>query len=198
MNYTALQADVAAHLHRSDLATPIQGFIERGRVRLMRDLRVAELEAAATLVGGSPFNLPAACQEVRRVSSSGTPLRQVPPHELDYWASASSGQVYAIYGRVLDAPGADEVDIWYFAAEPQLTSGTTEHPTMAAYPQLWIAAAMLEASLFLNDRESLQQWTAVYDAEVTLANRRAERLRQGTAPATISSDYYTTFAEAPN
>ena len=52
--YTALQADVAAYLHRTDLTTEIQGFIEKARLRVARDLR--SLEQETTIVLTSPTN----------------------------------------------------------------------------------------------------------------------------------------------
>jgi hypothetical protein len=200
MNYATLQADVAAYLHRSDLSTVIPSFIEKARIRIGRDLRVLELEQTATLTSptNSVFTLPAAFRELRRAYSNGIPLRAVNPHELQYWTSLTTPQVYCIRGGTITVPGASTVDIWYFAIEAPLTNGSTEHPTMAAWPQVWLAAAMLEASLYTNDVDALAQWSGVYDAEVAAANRRAERARQGTAPASITSDANVSFFEAPN
>lgn len=200
MNYGQLKTDVALYLHRGDLTAVIPSFIEKARLRIGRDLRVLELEQTATLSSptDSVFTLPADYMELRRAYSNGIPLRGVNPHELQYWTSLSTPQVYAIRGREITVPGATTVDVWYFAQEATLTVDGTEHPTMAAWPQIWLAAAMLEASLYNNDTEALAQWTGTYDAEVAAANRRAERARQGTAPATILSDSNSSFFEARN
>lgn len=200
MNYGQLKADVASYLHRADLTTVIPSFIEKARIRIGRDLRVLELEQVAGLtvpVNGA-FALPPDFLELRRAYSNGIPLRAVNPHELQYWSSLTTPQVYCIRGRQITVFGATTVDIWYFAQEAALTLDATEHPTMAAWPQVWLAASMLEACLYLNDTGALAQWTGTYDAEVALANRRAERARQGTAPATIGSDYNVSFFEARN
>lgn len=198
MNYGILKSDTADYLHRSDLSSQIVKFIEKARVRIGRDLRVLEMEQLATLTGptDSIFDLPADFQELRRATSAGIPLRSVNPHELDYWTSLTSPQVYSIRGRKMTVPGATTVDLWYFAIEAALASDSTEHPTMAAYPQIWQAAALLEAALFTNDAELLATWSGIYDAEVAAANRKAERARQGTAPAVIASDSYSAFMEA--
>lgn len=200
MNYGVLKSDTADYLHRSDLSTQIVKFIEKARLRIARDLRVLELEEAATLSGPTDdtFDLPADFMELRRAYSNGVPLRAVNPHELQYWTASGSPQVYTIQGRTLVAPGAEQVDIWYFKAEAALSSDSTEHPTMAAHPQIWQAAALVEAALFTNDTELLAMWASIYDAEVAAANRKAERARQGTAPAVIASDSYATFMEARN
>lgn len=200
MNYGTLKSDTADYLHRSDLTTQIPKFIEKGRLRIGRDLRVLELEQVATLTGptDSVFALPADFMELRRLTSNGVPLRSVNPHELDYWTSLTSPQVYCLRGRNITIPGATTATLWYFAVEAALASDSTEHPTMAAYPQIWQAATLLEASLFTNDAELLATWSGIYDAEVAAANRKAERARQGTAPAVIASDSYATFMEARN
>jgi hypothetical protein len=200
MNYGTLKSDTADYLHRSDLTTQIPKFIEKARTRIMRDLRALELEATATLSSPSAgvFQLPGDFQELRRAYSAGVPLRSVNPHELEYWTSLDSPQVYCIRGREITVPGATTVDLWYFAAEPTLSSDATELATMAAHPQLWQAATLYEAGLFVTDAELIGTWSAVYRDEVDRINRRANRARVGAAPASINSDAYGTFMEARN
>lgn len=200
MNYTTLQADIADYLHRTDLTTQIQSFIERARVRIGRDLRSLEQETAATLSSPSngEFTLPTDFLELRRASSDSRPLRAVSVAELDFWRSAGSPQVYAIRQRTIVVPGATTVDIWYYKLEAALSSGSTEHPTMAAHPQVWLAASMVEAALYLTDAELLQFWSGSYDAEVRAINAKAARGRFGPATAAINSDAYVTFGEAGN
>jgi hypothetical protein len=203
MQYSALQAEIADYLHRSDLATPILGFIEKARIRIGRDLRSAEQELTATLttpVDGE-FTLPVApvaFAELIRAEAAGVPLRSVNPHELSYWATVASGQVYCLRNTKIVVPGATTVLIWYYTIEPTLTTGTTEHPTMAAHPQVWLAASMLEAALYTADNELLQVWSDVYASEVAAVNARAKRRREGTAPAVVASNSDVSFGEARN
>lgn len=205
MNYGALQAQIAGYLHRSDLSAEIPEFIEKARCRIGRDLRSLEQEQAGTAaqIGATEtYTLPADYQQMRQVVSGGRSLRQVNPHELTYWTSAG-GQaggpsVYAIQGRVMTAPGAGaSCSLWYYRIEPALTLNATEHPTMAAHPQIWLAASMMEAALYTADTEQLATWSGLYDQEVQRVNFAAQRARQ-LAPAGINSDAFSTFAEAAN
>lgn len=191
-NYTQLQADVASYLHRTDLSTPIQGFIEKARLRVARDLRSLEQETTATLTSPTAgvFALPANYVELRRVSSEDVPLRSANQNELDYWEDSADPAVYAIQGRNLWAPGATTVNITYFAIEAALTSGGTEHPTMAAWPQVWLYASLVEGALYTRDFELQDRVLLLYSAEVEAINNRAEIGRQGTAPSAVS-DYVT-------
>ena len=186
--YTALQADVAAYLHRTDLTTEIQGFIEKARLRVARDLRSLEQETVATLTGptASVFALPTDFMEARKVHSEGVPLRAINFDEIAYWSSSSSPYVFAIYGRNLWVPGATKIQLGYFQIEATLTSGGTEHPTMAAFPQVWLYASLAEAGLFTRDFELMDRTAGAYSAEVEAINQRAELARQGPAPSMIS------------
>jgi hypothetical protein len=200
MNYGDLKAEVAAYLHRGDLTATIPGFIEKGRVRIGRDLRSLEQETSATLTGpvDSVFTLPTDFAELLRIESGGVPLRSVNPHEISFWEALSSAQVYCIRNRTITIPGAAEVLIWYFAIEPALTLDATEHATMLRHPQVWLAAAMLEAALYTADAELLTTWSDVYASEVRAVNVRAKRSREGTAPAVVASNSDVSFFEARN
>jgi hypothetical protein len=106
--------------------------------------------------------------------------------------------VYAVYNRNIHIPGASSADIWYFRQEAALSSGATEHPTMAAHPQLWVYAAVREGAIFTHDIDLASAMNEAYEAEVAQINATAERARFGPAPATIDSDRYVTFGEASN
>jgi hypothetical protein len=186
--YTELQADVASYLHRTDVTTPITEFIEKARLRVARDLRSLEQETTTTLTSptNGVFTLPSNFVELRRASSAGVPLRPVNQGEADYWASSSAPAVYAIHGRNLWAPGATTVDITYFAIEAALTSGATEHPTMAAHPQIWLYASLAEAGLYTRDWDLMDRMAQAYGAEVREINARAEWARTGPAPSVVT------------
>lgn len=199
MNYTTLQADVASYLHRSDLTTPIQSFIERARVRIGRDLRSAEQITTTTL---SSFTndiaaLPTDFQEMVRVESAGRALRPVSQTEIAYWASLTSAEVYTIANRNICIPGASSADLWYYRQEAALSSGSTEHATMAAHPQVWLLASLAEGHLYVQDTEEYMKTLELYQAEVAAINRAHKRLMTGPAPAVTTQDYFVDFA-GPN
>jgi hypothetical protein len=195
MDYGTLKSDTASYLHRSDLTALIPAFVEKARVRIGRDLRSLEQEAYGALSAptDSVFALPAAFNELRRAESDGHPLRSVSATELAWYATSASPWVYCIRGREITVPGAATVDIWYFAIEAKLVLDATELPTMAAHPQVWQLATLAEAGLYLQDWELLDRCTVQYGAEVQGINARAERARQGRAPAAVNSDIYIAF-----
>lgn len=196
MNYTTLQADVASYLHRTDLTTPITSFIERARVRIGRDLRSAEQITTTTLSSftNSIAALPTDFQAMLRVESSGRALRPVSQAEIAYWSNTARGEVYTIANRNINIPGATSADLWYYRQEATLSSGATEHATMAAHPQVWLLASLAEGHLYVQDTEEYGKVVELFMAEVTAINRAHKRLQVGPAPATTTQDY---FMDAP-
>lgn len=187
MNYTALQTEVGVYLDRTDLTET--DLIERARCRIGTELRSLEQITTATL---SSFTndvaaLPAGFQEMIEVRSADVPLRPVNYHELGYWLSATSPCVYAIYGRNIHIPGATSADIWYFGQEAALSSGSTEHPTMAAFPQLWIYAAVAEGARLEKNWDLADRMELAYISLRDTINAQAQRARFGPAPAVIDS-----------
>lgn len=194
MNYTTLQADVAAYLHRTDLTSVIPSFIERARVRIGRDLKSVEQETTATI---SSFTagvgaLPADCMEVIRVTNGDSLLRAVNMQEVAFFMGASDPVVYAVYGRNLLCPGASSLSLTYLKIEAVLSSGATEHPTMAAHPQVWTAASVMEGALYAHDTALYDYWAQAYRDEVFRVNAQARRLRTGPAPGPVASEYNVT------
>jgi hypothetical protein len=187
MNYTALQAAVSEYLDRTDLTET--DLIERARVRIGTELRSLEQITTTTLSSftNGVASLPAGFQEMIEVRSSDVPLRPVNYHELGYWLSAGSPAVYAIYGRNIHIPGASSADIWYFQQEAALSSGATEHATMAAFPQLWIYAAVAEGARIEKNWELADRMELAFQQLRDTINAQASRARFGPAPATVDS-----------
>lgn len=199
MNLGSLTVDVA-QICGTSANTFIDSAIERARARIYQDLRVAVMENGGTLttmVAGI-FALPANWIEFRRLEADGVPLRGVNPHELSFWESTPSPQVWAILAGQLRVPAATSVTATWLAGEAAPVNPSDAPATMVAHPQVWLAATMVEAALQLTDEVLLRFWSAAYDTAVAAANRAAERGRWSNAPAVIASDYYTTFGEARN
>lgn len=199
MNYTALQARIAGLLHRSDLTTEITYCIDYARLQIAWDVRSLQQETTATLTApvDSVYTLPSGFIEALRVSSGGVPLRSVGQHERDSWADVGSPAVFLIEGDSLWAPGTTSVDLTYFAADAEFTTGSDTRDSLTQYPSLWIAATMVEAALYVQDAELLGMWAPRYEDEVSKINSRAQWARH-LAPATINSDLNITFGEARN
>jgi hypothetical protein len=196
MNYTALQAAVSEYLDRTDLTET--DLIERARCRIGTELRSLEQVTTANVTSFSNYvaALPTNFQQMIKVSSGGVDLRAVSYHELQYWTSLATPAIYAVYGRNIYCPAATTVNIVYYQQEAALSSGTTEHATMAAFPQLWIYAAVAEGARIEKNWELADRMELAYQQLRDTINAQASRAQYGPAPAVIDSDR-NVLASAP-
>lgn len=170
-DYTALKADVAAYLHRSDLTSTIPTFIEAARIRIGRDLR-GECNYVTGSVTGFVDGLTALPSNLSRlvtVSLDDANLECVPYQS----ALQFTEGVYAVLGGDLYVPEAGTsttVDLSYYAIPAALVNGTDVSYGMAEAPQLWRWGSLIEAGAYLRDMELLAMAGQYFDDEVRRMN----------------------------
>jgi len=181
MTYGELKAAIAGYLHRTDLTTEIIDFITRGEQRIGRDARLVENRILATVTPSSGIAaLPTRFAEMRRVSTgTGSSLRILTPvsaHAANNFGSSGNALAYYISGSINLLPSSDtDIDIDYYEyPEPLAGSGDSAlRPILTRYENLYINAAMAEASLFIQDYEAYGIWSQRYVAELQQANKAA-------------------------
>jgi hypothetical protein len=185
-DYTALKADVAAYLHRSDLTSTIPTFIEAARLRIGRDLRGACNFVTNNVTGFSSelAALPTNVSRLVSVSSNGYPLESV-----SYDIALVSGNCYAVVGSNLFVPGSDSsttVTVYYYAIPAALVNGTDITYGMADAPMLWRWGSLMEAGFYLRDMELLAMAGQQFDDEVRRLNAAHTETRWAN-PAVVST-----------
>jgi len=181
MDYDALQAAIAAYLHRTDLTAEIITFITRAEQRIGRDARLMENRVLDTVTPVSGIAaLPTRFVEMRRISTgSGSSLRILKPvgaAAAGEFGTSGEALAYYLSGTIHLIPSSDtDIDIDYYEYPETLLGalGTATRPILDRYENLYLNASIAEAHLFLNDMPAFQTWAALYDAEVTQANSQA-------------------------
>lgn len=177
MDYTAFQALVASYLHRSDLTSLIPTFIEHGRIRMCRDLRVAEMEtwATVTLTDGVG-DLSSDVAAIRYVRGPSGPLEEA---EIQTVLEATTESVYCVTGLELRAPGCGTVDVYYWERPVTLVgaAGSATRTVLSVHPNVWLFAALVEAAVYLEDDAREVRLQQRLDAEIAQANAAASRVR---------------------
>lgn len=183
MTYLELRTAIAAYLHRSDLASEIIEFITRAEQRIGRDARLMEnrVQDTVTPVSGIAA-LPTRFAEVRRISTgSGDTLRilqEIDPNEADAFSISGDAAVFYISEAIhLLPPGDTDIDVDYWEYPEPLVGAAdgATRPILSRFENLYIDAAMSEASMFTQDYEAHQLWAGRYVGEVRQANRAASR-----------------------
>jgi len=195
MTYLELRTALAGYLHRSDLASEIIEFITRAEQRIGRDVRILEnrVQATVTPVSGVAAK-PTRFAEMRRVSTGAAAsmkiLRPVSPSQARHFGTSGESLAFYISDSIYLLPAADtDIDIDYYEFPEPLVGAAdgATRPILTRYENLYIDAAMAEASLFIQDYEAYQLWAQRYVAEVGQANQAAN---QAYTPVTSSGFNY--------
>ena len=193
-NYTDLLASVAGWSNRTDLTAIIPDFVALAEARIARNLRLRRQvtnAAISTVAGTQSVSLPEGFLEIENIGlSSASPqsvLSVVTPEILDrmYPATFNAGQpvVYALLGDTIRlGPTPDSVytvSVDYYKRWDALAVTDTNW-LLTNYPMVYLAGAMTEASLYLQDTDKVALWDARFRAEsITLQDTDDAALRSG-------------------
>jgi hypothetical protein len=199
MNYGTLKTDVAGYLHRTDLTTPIIGFIDKARVRIGGELRAIAnyVSASVTSFSVGLSALPTNLSDLVSVTQDDRPLLYILPGEVRRF---SHGGVYSIEGGDLlvpDATATTVINLTYFAIPDPLVNDADVGIAMLEWPQLWTFAAVAEGALYVQNMELAAVMNEAYGQMLRTANMAGDRARFGPAPA-ISSDQFSLQGMAVN
>lgn len=179
--YDELKSAISAWTHRSDLTSYLGDFITNAENRIFSDLRVKEMEARTTYTPSSRYlSTPARMTGIRRITAQTTPpveLMSSSPDGLMQRYDSTSGTPYyfTILGDEIEfnrTPNCD-VEIQYYAAPAALSDSATTNAILTAYPQIYLAASMIEAYLFMVNDAGEAKWQAIYNDAVARANKKS-------------------------
>lgn len=157
--YAALQASVAAYLHRSDLGAVIPDFISLAEERMNRTLRVRQMETALadTAIASGAVVMPSGTVGIKALWAVGSPNRPLLVAPFDVIKGAiSSGEAhyFAWQGDALYFDGSGTVGGVLYAQIPALASNSSNW-LLAAYPSAYLHGALREASIYLRDEAGI-------------------------------------------
>lgn len=194
--YSDLQTSIAAWLKRSDLTSIIPDFITLAEARIARDLRLRKQIASTTLstvAGTQGVTLPSDFLEAENLTLPATSppgsLSVVTPEILDrkFPEAYVTGQprVYTVVGdELLFGPTPDAVyavSLAYYQRFAALSTSSTNW-LLANHPNVYLFAALAEASGYLFNDERIPTWEAKYQADVrSLQEADDTALRSGSA-----------------
>lgn len=187
IDYASLQAAVLDWLNRSDpsVVNRAQDFIGLAESWMQRKLRARLLETETNLtgiVGSRLILLPSDYREPLNFwwnnGVDRLPLRFVPPELLDVWQVSASAwpQCWTVDGGNIGFERPCDQAYSFVFRYRQTLGLSTQAPTnsvLTQYPDLYLAAAMVEAAPYLKDSDALELWTAkrgsilddIYEAE---------------------------------
>jgi hypothetical protein len=197
--YDELKTAVANWLNRGDLTDRIPEFIALGEARITRELRRTTVTEPITLTSGSAsISLPATAGELRYLRMNDGvyqfPLEITSPVAVADLLS-SYGNVSGIpkraavlEGELYLAPTANDdftAEISYFEKLVPLSASAPTNDLLTDAPDLYLAAALVEAFLYLEYDERVAIWDAKYTDALDKLNAARERAEFAAAPAPV-------------
>lgn len=175
-SYSTLCDAVGRWLYRDDLASTIPDFIALAEARINRDtsLRAMETSVSGTTTSAS-FDVPDDLNKAQRlcVAADGqiVEVRYVSPENLSKFSGGTNvPQMYTILdGLVNFIPSPDGVypyTFYYMQKIPPLSSTNTTNWMILNAPDVYLYAALLEATPFLQDDARIQVWGTAYQNAV--------------------------------
>jgi len=195
-NYTDLTTSIANWMNRTDLTAIIPDFVTLAEARMARDLRLRNMIVSSNVstVGGTQsVAYPTDLLEIENLTITDTSppaaLSVVTPEIMDrkfpagYWTGIPS--VYCILGTNIQlgpTPAAVyTLQIDYYKRFDSLQSASTNW-LMTNFPDIYLAACMLEANIYLMDDAKTQLWDQKYQAVRDLIQEKDDTLvRSGSA-----------------
>lgn len=195
--YSDLETAVAAWLARSDLTTNIPDFIRLCHNKLMRVLRVREMETinAAFTINAETVAVPTDWLETRKIyvtsSSPRVDLQYISPDKIVEWnAPASSGtpRFYTVVGgdfQFVPIPDATYTGTHiYYQTLAQMSAASDTNWILTTHPDLYLYGSLLEAMSFIQNDPRLPLWQSLYDRGLQEVTRQSQRAKSGPAMQT--------------
>lgn len=193
MAYSDLQTQIATWLVRDDLTAQIPQFISLAENRLNRVLFVPERETVSTSTAtGEKLALPADFWGMRSIYVDASPrqtLAQMSLAEMrNQYRFGVTGTPthYAIEANELvfaPTPATDtNLVLNYWATIPALSDDAPTNWLLTAYPDLYLAASLVEAYVRLRDNDATVVWKARTDEKISEMLKAGQRKLNGAAP----------------
>ena len=192
--YTELKTAIADWSHRADLTSYVADFVTMGEAKLFADLKVKEMEARTDYTPSSRYlSTPTRMTSIRRVVAKSSPpveLVSTSPDGLRVVWDTGSGTPshYTVLGSEIEfnrIPNVD-VEILHYAAPAALADSAT-NAVLTAYPNVYLAACMVECAVYLADDSMLAKWHGKYADAVAAANRKSSKFHTAGPMATVSA-----------
>ena len=195
--YSDLKTAVATWLSRADLTSQIPDFITLCHNKLMRVLRVREMETinSTFTVGAETADVPSDWLETRKIyvtsSSPRRDLQYVSPDKIvEYNADAATGapRFFTVVGgkfQFIPIPDATYTGTHvYYASLAKMSASSDTNWLLTSHPDLYLYGSLLEATSLIQDDPRIPMWQQMYDRGLMELTRQSQHAKSGPAMQT--------------
>jgi hypothetical protein len=181
-SYSGLQTAIADWADRADLDAKIPDFIELAEARINKILRIRQMERRSqmsTIGNDAYYGLPPGWLSGRALSVQNASVRG--NYDLEYRTPESFDQMgydingvpkyYTVIGNELKLrPTPDAVytvQTVYYKKLDSLSDSQTGNEVLSDYPDIYLYACLLEAAVYLKDKDAAMSYGKLFEAAVT-------------------------------
>lgn len=182
-SYANLTAAIADELHRSDLTTPIADFVLRGEKRIHREVRATEMETAYSgTIAAGVIAVPTDFLAWRAVYINASSAQILQPKTWEwvlanYPTRSAQGLPKYIARNATNFEFGPYPDTTYAVKGTyykRLTTVSSSWNALAtANPDLYLYAALTQASAYIGDDPRIPLWEAAYQSAKEAINAEA-------------------------
>jgi hypothetical protein len=174
-DYATLQGALVNWLHRDDLDSEIQGFIQLGENRIYRDLRVRQMETTfSSVIASGSIAVPTGYVEMKYAYVNGSPMVKMQRKDAEWiyanYPTRSADGTPKFFAReaetLIFGPYPDSAYTVKGVYYKRLTSLSDANPTnwlTSDVPDLILYASMCEAAQWLQEDDRVILWEKKYD-----------------------------------
>lgn len=183
--YSELQTAIANWVHRSNLTSRIPEFIALAEARLNRDLRLRTMESnesISTSIGSRTVALPTGFLEPLALfieRSTGRDALTFRPSRMETTAASGEPEFWTVDGTniAFERPANAVYSLTFKMLKAfALSDSVTTNWLLTNYPDLYLAATLVEAFGYGQDDEALK-WLARYGQTLAEVNTKEARSR---------------------
>jgi hypothetical protein len=183
--YAELKTEVAAWLHRNDMAARVPTFVEFATARLNRNITSPRMESSTTLaIVNGVAQLPSDFRSIVSMTLGAVEYKAITPADLRAMNQGGIRPTYPVYSivnneiRVYPAESSSPTLI-YTAKLPALVADSDTNWVLQDYPDVYLMASLAEARKFVMDDARLVQYEQMTIARIDELNRNERRNYDG-------------------
>lgn len=198
--YSELKTAIANWTNKTTLTSYLGDFIMLAEQEINKHLRVIELEERATASASTTvryLELPARFAGMKRLQLNTSPvhrLEYVPPSKMNDLYEEATGRPYYFtinggeieFNRICDTAYSVEMSFWQKVSP--LSDSNTSNSILTAYPNIYLAGALVETYRFLKDMQQVGVWEEKFSIYINSANGSDEWNHTGELRLQMRSD----------
>lgn len=176
--YTELKTAIADFIHKNNLTSVLDDFIDLCEAEMQRKIKLLEFETTGTVaVTAGSGTLPTGFIGARALSWDGAPdriLQYVTPDRLNRVNASDPSYVnyYTITGSTIkfanDTDGT--LNITYLAKFTPLSGSATTNAILTNHPSAYLYGSLIHASIYCKDAESAAGFKTLFEDEIRQIN----------------------------